>query len=412
MTRRTTGRWSQIWRREIRRVALSALILAGASVDNRSCGDAEAPANAVTQTTSVWLDYHETGFSLQSLAVRITPQAAPFRQDPAPVRGRVTRGLLNFADGEKIPFLWQREEGRLHLDFNHNGDLSDDVAFSAVRPVQTYYQTFTNVHLPTETPLGRRDVLVDLNFSGNGSDAFCSASIRYFWQGKLGLAGREWQVGLIPNSLASSNFSGNTQLLLRDWKDRNQPFSVRDGGLDVIPLASRLCIDGRTYQLECTPQAQGGATAPLLKLTGRSVALGELKVTGKFIKRMVLSGSEGVVILDRPDGSVRIPVGSYGRPRVVLEQGGVMALNDGGQLGSPGRQITVGSSAPATVNAGGPLTNMVLVTLHGRDLRMDYRLVGADGEVYGLANPDYSRPPMFAIYRGDKEIASGKFEFG
>jgi hypothetical protein len=43
---------------------------------------------------------------------------------------------------------------------------------------------------------------------------------------------------------------------------------------------------------------------------------------------------------------------------------------------------------------------------------MAYQLVGAGGEAYQLANQDRSHPPEFAVFKGDKKIASGKFEFG
>jgi hypothetical protein len=72
----------------------------------------------------------------------------------------------------------------------------------------------------------------------------------------------------------------------------------------------------------------------------------------------------------------------------------------------------VDGKTPAVLDAGGPLTNSVTASRHGQDLRLDYRLVGAGGETYQLVKQDRSQPPEFAIYRGDKRIASGKFEFG
>jgi hypothetical protein len=72
----------------------------------------------------------------------------------------------------------------------------------------------------------------------------------------------------------------------------------------------------------------------------------------------------------------------------------------------------VNDKTPAVLNVGGPLTNSVIASRHGQDLRLDYRLVGTGGETYQLANQDRSKPPEFAIYKGDKKIASGKFEFG
>jgi hypothetical protein len=54
----------------------------------------------------------------------------------------------------------------------------------------------------------------------------------------------------------------------------------------------------------------------------------------------------------------------------------------------------------------------VSISRHGKSLRFNYQLLGAGGEVYQLARVDRSQPPEFAVYRGDRQIASGKFEFG
>jgi len=41
---------------------------------------------------------------------------------------------------------------------------------------------------------------------------------------------------------------------------------------------------------------------------------------------------------------------------------------------------------------------------------MNYELLGVGGEQYTGGNR--SEPPTFTVYRGDKEVASDKFEFG
>ena len=43
---------------------------------------------------------------------------------------------------------------------------------------------------------------------------------------------------------------------------------------------------------------------------------------------------------------------------------------------------------------------------------MNYRLKGADGGSYRLAQQDRSKPPEFTVYHGGKKVLSGKFEFG
>jgi hypothetical protein len=163
--------------------------------------------------------------------------------------------------------------------------------------------------------------------------------------------------------------------------------------------------------LEPITNAQNGANQLALRFTEQSVALGELKVTGKFIQRLVLPGGMYLVLLDQPAGIVKIPTGSYNQPIVRLEQNGTVAFCNPNQTPNS-RRFSVDDKTPAVLNVGGPLTNSVNVSRHGEDLRLDYRLVGVGGETYQMANENRSHPPEFAIEKGDKQIASGKFEFG
>ena len=66
----------------------------------------------------------------------------------------------------------------------------------------------------------------------------------------------------------------------------------------------------------------------------------------------------------------------------------------------------------AVLKAGGPLDNNVTANRQGPDLVLNYHLVGAGGETFRLAKRDTTKPPKFAIYKGDKKVASGDFEFG
>lgn len=105
---------------------------------------------------------------------------------------------------------------------------------------------------------------------------------------------------------------------------------------------------------------------------------------------------------------MKVPTGNYGPPQVRLEQGGTEAYVNSSQPISGGR-ISVNGKTPAILDAGGPLTNFVIVKREGQDLRLDYQLIGAGGTTYQLAN---RQPPAFAIYSGNRQIASGNFEFG
>lgn len=62
--------------------------------------------------------------------------------------------------------------------------------------------------------------------------------------------------------------------------------------------------------------------------------------------------------------------------------------------------------------AGATVTPHVQVTRQGRLLKLDYQLLDANGKPQPIQSPDYSHPPRFTILQGDKELASGSFEYG
>ena len=57
-----------------------------------------------------------------------------------------------------------------------------------------------------------------------------------------------------------------------------------------------------------------------------------------------------------------------------------------------------------------PVKPAVTVQRQGRLLILSYRLVGADGEPYTQSVP--SNQPEFTVYRGQRKIASGQFQYG
>jgi hypothetical protein len=361
------------------------------------------------------LEYQETDQGVINRGVSLTMQTSPFKKEPAGVSGRIVRGVLNFGDeaSQAIPFLWQRDAGKLYLDLNRNRDLTDDPSgvFVARLAGPVYYQTFTNVHLPFNTSSGKCRVLADITLYEFGSGPYCNLAVRSFWQGKLTLRGRDWQTGIVQNVVDQPGSFEVGRLLLRPWEERKRPFNTDDGSLACVPFSRKLFVDGHAFKLDCIARPQNGEARPALQFTEQSVPLGALNITGQFIHRLVLTGGPYLVILDEPAGVVKIPAGSYLQPDIQLEQNGVEALCKASQQQVGGR-ITVDDKTTAVLHAGGPLTNSVVASRHGQDLRLDYRLAGAGGETYQPVRKDVSKPPQFAIYKGAKKLASGTFEFG
>lgn len=367
---------------------------------------------------TVPLDYQEVSYSVMDSGLTVSDQSGPFKQEPQTSKGKARRGRLDFQVSSVPPlaFLWDQAQGKLYLDLNRNEDLTDDPTgtFSSSTPAfssSVYHGMFTNVHLNFQTEAGRQPWLVDLQLTEYRSHLSVSAGVRSFWAGKAVLAGREWQVGVIGRPQVKLGAATRGHLLLRPWDGRNERFSVSDGSLDAFPFSKKLYIQTNAYQADCAYLREGDKPRCQFTFQAQPAELGELKLTGAFIQRMLLSDGPCVVVLDAPAKTVRVPVGRYGDHQVRLGKGSTAAHLERSHR-DVRKPVLVAKDQPATLAAGGPLTNSVTVTRRGNHLVFNHRLLGADGESYQLGARNYLNPPRFAVYQGDRKIASGKFEFG
>ncbi|MBI4023902.1 MAG: hypothetical protein HY360_02915 [Verrucomicrobia bacterium] len=379
-------------------------------------GETAAPGPQPEQVQTVHLEYQEAGYSVVNCSIPIVIRSTPFPKEPALGRDKVIRGNLQLGSGASNPiaFVWNRTAGKLYLDLNRNLDLTDDPAgvfASQAGSSPSDYQVFDDVRLPFQTPSGNRRVLVDLSFLSYMSQSNCSAAVRSFWQGKLTLQNKDWQVGIIENDFNSSVSPEGCHLLFRPWEAGNKPFNTSAGSLDTFPFARKLFIHDHAYQMDCTPEASGDNPRLALQFSEQHPALGELNITGSFIQRLILEGGTYLVVIDNPGAKVRVPMGGYSQPKVWLKKGAAEAFHDPRPQPSRG-MIVIEEKRPAVLVAGGPLTNSVVVTQRGATLNLRHQLLGAGGQVYTRPHRDRSHPPTFAVYRSGKKIGSGKFEFG
>lgn len=137
-------------------------------------------------------------------------------------------------------------------------------------------------------------------------------------------------------------------------------------------------------------------------------AIGELKIEGEYIERLILQrqGSNDREEFRRPEQIIKLPTGKYYLHEVHLEGGYICyASRELNRL-----QVNITHDEPATLKIGAPLKQIIKVSRKGRNLEMNYELLGVGGEKYTSANR--GEKPAFTVYKKDKEIASDKFEFG
>ena len=387
-----------------------AMAAVGSLLAQEAGGGTVSPS---AQPATAYLDYQEVSFSLSQWYHVVTARSGAFKKEPPFGRNSVFRGTLPLGGGEtnEMAFAWDRTAGVLYFDLNRNLDLTDDPAgvFTSDHRSGLNYQRFNKVHVPMKTTAGTCQALVDLNCYDYGGMT-CNVMLRSCWQGKVTLQGVEWQIGLVAHPFEQKAFFEGSSLLLRPWSEHNQPFSTDSGSLETFPFSQKVFVGNHAYQLQCTAEPQGTAPRVRVQFTEQTPALGDLKVTGVFLQRVTLEGGDYMVVLDRPEAVVKVPVGSYKRFNACLKIGGMEAhFNWPAEVVE--KRLVVSAQKPLLLPVGGPLTNSVSVIAQGRKVWLVYELVGAGG-TYQLVNQDRAHPPEFTVYLGDTKIASGTFEFG
>lgn len=382
---------------------------AGAVVAQERAGETNSQQG---QVVTAYLDYREVSFSYMTWSPPVVKRAAPFNKEPSFGGGTVHRGVLKLGGGASndLAFAWNRTTGKLYLDLNGNLDLTDDAGGPfACQAARNYTQRFSDIHLPYQTPAGTWRMLVDLSLWDEGR-LTCNLSMRSFWEGKVTLHGEEWQVGLLRHEPFLETAPGSTDFLLRPWSDHAKPFGFYDDRLDIMPFPPKLFLGSHAYELRCADEGRGQSARMRLEFAEREVKLGELKISGAFVRRVMLEGGHYRVVLDNPPATAKVPVGGYAAPKVCLQKGGLEACLDP-QMPRRSDRVIVGEKTPGVLVAGGPLTNSISISKRGKYLNLNYHLEGVGG-VYRLLNQDRSHPPEFTVYRGDKKLASGRFQYG
>ena len=389
---------------------------------------AQATAAPAGSTQTVYLEYREVDSYVNGSSLKITPRAEPFKKELDWGGRKICRGTINSAvrgvekpgaapiNSINLPFAWDYQKGKLYLDVNRNGDLTDDEVYSTKpTPGEYFYQSFTNLHLTFDAQASAHRVKVQLNLYGHAGQNRPGGNLmwHYYWQGKALLGGSECEVGLIENPTRMGTTT-EADLMLRPWKDWEKPFNMEDGRVTGFQYCTNLFACGQAYKLKCA-YLPGDTPRFKLELTEANVELGEVALTGKYIERLILREHQVkvpyFVVLDRPEATAKIPVGTYNKCWAALKEKETEAYSDYRDwLGA--RPIAISASNVAVLHAGGPLTNWVAVENQGRSLSFEYQMQGDGGRYRLIGSEDRTKPPEVAIYQKGKQVGSGKFEYG
>jgi hypothetical protein len=330
-------------------------------------------------------------------------QEVKFRKEPTFGNSKVIRRSLKVGPGKDdfLGYAVDFSNRTLYLDLNQNLDLTDDPQgiFKGLGNIRS--AMFRDVaFIVRKNGIERR---FRINFFLNDQDAFSSLSILLSHKGEIELEGKKWILEI------QDNLDG-----VWDQKDR---FLLRPVGLKseeafssgFMPVSRRLFLAGHLYNIEFKFEAGSGPAALLAAFTEVSSPMAELNLDGESIQLLILRSDSGIALLDSPAHRVSLPVDRY-----RIHSMDVRSFQRTFKLANANviPEFTPVAGAPFHLKAGGPLTSSATAEAFGSMLNLSYVLKGIGGEVYTVTDTNRSQPPKWSVYKGNRLLAAGSFEFG
>jgi hypothetical protein len=353
------------------------------------------------------LEMAELEVPIETAGLQFSSPSGSAMREPDFAGHRIARSALGFGPNtnEHFAFAWDQTAHRLYLDANRNRDLTDDPVY--VGTYEAFNERFAGVRLGAVNRGDPRSYLLDIRLGGQATnDLKGNYLLRSYWQTRIEVEGRAWQLGVAQMPSAASN-AAPRYLVLRRWEARNEPMVLNPGTPHLVDYTRQVFFGGKAYGLECRFGGSGSNSGYVLELTPQTPALGEVQLTGRDVYRLVLQQTNGfTAVLDDPRSREKIPVGLYTQHETWVRRGGGEAF-----LIGP-RRLFVSADHPVDLTAGGPIANTVTARRSGEALVFSYQLLGADGQPYRLTRQDTAQPPLWTVYQGERRIDSGKFESG
>lgn len=244
-------------------------------------------------------------------------------------------------------------------------------------------------------------MLLLLGFSG---PAYAYMNVRSGFSGEFEVGGRKWQVDVADNM--DGKIGGGDHFVL--WPDGDGGGWLRS--LGSFSIQENIFFGGRLYKVEFEFKESEDKPVLQMRLAELQVPLGKVKIEGKFVKCLVVHNDTTLVVLDSPVGESAFPLGKFYYEHLVIEGENSEKFKVTNFHGNNG--FSVNADEATMLKAGGALINSVSVQRNGSLLTLGYKLVDANGNEYGSLDGRRDNPPGFVVYKGDKQVGSGTFEYG
>jgi hypothetical protein len=328
----------------------------------------------------------------------------PFAKEPDLAGHKVLRGALAVGENrsERLGLLWDKDQGRLYLDLNRDGDLTNDPnnawdrTEEGSRTSSILWHRFNGVRVALVSD-SNAPAVFDVVLNDYGSFRQANFTLRSAYSGTVDLHGQAWTL-----TLADTNLDGRI-----DRSDRLRlpgTQSIDPGGsMPSVTVPDEVFVGGSDYELILD-------AFPKVTFRHLDVPMGTLEVKAKGIENLHLDGSGRLVWLSLSAESARIPAGEYTCvvADLVLKARQTVQPRDLNKV-----SVNVPENGTGQIAIGCPLHHYVEASRSGRVLSLSYQLRGEGGERYDLRTLlSSSKAPTFKVYKGGTVVGSGRFEFG
>ena len=337
----------------------------------------------------------------------------PFDKEPDTGGREVHRGVLHCDPAKPendVIFLWDKSEGKLYIDLNRDGDLTNDpdgdLTTDNKDRGQYINQQFPEFQLSLTTDAGEHRYRLSARLTSYPGWQNANFTVSSNYQGTVELTGEKWGFRVVDALCGKIESGDMISIWPKSASETNRADSQR--------LPKTLFLYDRCYEVYFEFKA-GDDNAPRLwcTLTEKDVPLATLKLGGKEIQQLVFGDSKMLVLPRLSEEGMTVPVGQFQCKQLALKP------QENRPAASPQdvREIAVSVAADTenVLKVGAPLNHTVKVERSGKMLKFNYELVGAGGEKYDYrAMTGYSNDnkPKVTIYKGDLQLASGEFEYG
>lgn len=356
------------------------------------------------------LEWQENGVSDRALVE--LGRKEPFAKEPDFGQRTILRGTLGFLtlpEESGLGFAWDKSEGKLYVDLNRDGDLTNDPN-GVLQKEDDYNSQYTQqfppllVCVPTDRGVFR--YMLKPQFCGYDWRQWAEIDIASGYAGTVELDGNPWNIGV--NDRFEGCIGSNSKMM------------ADSGGEDLtnaitsLPVPRSIFLGGTCYEMAFEfRKADRDTPALWCTLTEKEVPLGTLRIEGNSVSQLVFGDDDMLILPALKEEPVSVPVGDYRLKACSLK------YHEDRPPVSPQRLnevcVQVLQEGEGVFEIGAPLQNSVRVQRNGKILTFNYELKGAGGETYDaqqINNYDRVKKPSVAIYKGDMQVGSGEFEYG